>query len=587
MANYYSGRRHAAVMRNSARRNKILIFIFGFWIIALFFRLVRIQVVDHDFLATRARRNTSYVFEVAPRRGEIIGRRGWKLAQTMDSKSLLAYPARISNPSQTAKALSSILGQDVRDIENKLSRHDRFLIFLKRALTPRERKSVESLRDSGLEFSDDLTRVYPGASLATHVVGDVDIDLRGITGLESTFDGNLRGKPARSIIELDATGRAYDDYWEESPANDSELTTTIDEVLQMKLEILLESACKELRAATASAIVLAPDSGEVLALANAPSFDPNSRPRAGFDSRVDRAVEVIYEPGSVLSFVTCAAGLEERVIALRPVANGSDKGLRIGLERPRLSPADRDSFRTIRKKYSLFDRLTGWAIASGLIMGKDRVAEYVDRFGLTRRTGIELPAEASGRLLPLRLWDERTHVAIAVGHNISTSAVELVSAVAAIANKGESVQPHLVTRMVGVGGSVIDRPTPIRRQIVTTETSTIVTRILEQEFEKWRGLIGEPSLLGVPVACAIGSSSKLDEATRRYSKTRYMTSALGFLPDNKGGRAIIVVFDQTAGTRAAEKIAARTFCRIAKATLGGYDLPVASESPSPPSPEGN
>lgn len=544
--------------KTSDKRLSVIQVVIIVWMMAIGAKLVWLQVRQHDWLVARATRQQQAAINLSPMRGVIYDRNGDELARSVAVKSLYASPADITDAGGMADTLSDLLGIDRDDLYKRLT-SSRAAVAVKRKLDDKEVAKVEKLGLPGLRFIDEMKRFYVSGASAAHLLGFVDIDERGVGGIELSYDKTIRGQPGRLLLDVDALNKSYD-HSVEDPAPGANVSLTIDLVIQHHVEKALAEAVRSTRARGGQIVVIRPATGEILALANCPTFDPNKVSRSTEIQRRNRAVEVAFEPGSIFKLVTYAAALEERLI--RPNTKIDCGGGQIRI-------ADRiihdHPYGLLTAAQALAKSSNVAAIKIGMQLGNERLASYIERFGFGRRTGIELPAESRGLLLPASEWGPTTIGSIPMGHEIGVTAVQAAAAYACIANGGEWVKPHLVNRVTSSSGDVLEEHQPERRQVVSEATAATLKAMLEGVVVHGTGKAARMG--GYSAAGKTGTAQKVDQATGRYSQTRYVASFAGFAPVENPEVACVVSLDEPVGAHLGGAVAAPVFARVVNDAL--------------------
>lgn len=546
------------------------------WAMIIGARLAWLQIGDHDQLLERAESQQQFALELSPTRGVIYDRNGHEMARSVEVPSLYASPAEVADPKNVASKLAALLGLDGEALLKRLQ-SSQILVAVKRKLTDREVEAVESLKLPGLRFINEMKRFYLSGRTASHVLGFVDIDERGLGGIELSYDKILRGRGGRLLINVDALKHPYDHTIEEQVLG-ANLTLTIDTLIQHDAEQALVEAVRSTGARGGSVVVIRPATGEILALAGTPTFDPNFISDTTHEQRSNKVIEAAYEPGSIFKIVTYAAALEEGLIS---------PSTRIDCGRGEISVAGR----TIRDGHSgSLTALQALAKSSNVAairlaqqLGPVRLARYIEKFGFGQRTGIELPAESCGILRNITDWTAASIGAVPLGHEVGVTALQGAAAFACIANGGVWVKPYVVSRVDGPNGEVLDRHAPGARRVVSRETTDDLKSMLEGVVLNGTGRFAQVS--GYRVAGKTGTAQQVDEATGRYSKTRYVASFAGFAPADNPEIVCLVSIDGARGAHSGRDVAAPVFARIVADALQVLGVPPGrrpkSRMPSP------
>jgi cell division protein FtsI/penicillin-binding protein 2 len=404
-----------------------------------------------------------------------------------------------------------------------------------------------------------MKRFYVSGASAAHVLGFVDIDERGVGGIELSLDKAIRGQGGRLVLDVDALNKPYD-HSVESPVPGANVELTIDLSIQHHVEKVLAQAVRSTRSRGGQIVVLRPATGEILALANYPTFDPNKISGTTETQRLNRAVEIAFEPGSIFKLVPYAAAIEERLIRPNTLIDCGGGQIRI---------ADRvvhdHPYGVLTASKALAKSSNVAAIKIGMQLGNQRLAKYIERFGFGRRTGIELPGESRGLLQPASEWGPTTIGSIPMGHEIGVTAIQAAAAYACIANGGEWVKPHIVTRVTSAAGELLSEHEPERRKVVSEATAATLREMLEGVVVHGTGKAAQLGSYGA--AGKTGTAQKVDEATGRYSQTRYVASFAGFAPVENAEVVCVVSLDEPQGAHLGGAVAAPVFARVVADTL--------------------
>ena len=549
---------------------------FAVWAVGIEARLVYLQVVSYEELTARAEGQQQRSIEANPKRGEILDRDGRILAYSVDGDTIYAVPNQITDAVSTTSGLCVALdcSDEMRaNFESRLSRSSLFE-YVQRQVSPDIAHRVAELNLAGIGFLPENRRYYPNAELAAHVLGYVGIDNQGLSGIESTYDDEIRGRPGKILVQTDARGRAFSRV-ERPPTAGATLELTIDTYLQHIAERELEQAVLEHRADAGVIIVLDPHTGETLAMANWPTFNPNVFADAPSAARRNRAIQDVYEPGSTFKLVTASAALEEGVVTRDERFDVSAGSLRVGRTRVRDMSVHREplTFDEIIIKSSNVG-----ATMVGLRLGPERLSRYIRRFGFGQALARDLPGQGSGIVHPPAALDnDREMASVSIGYAISVTPLQMAAAASAVANSGELVEPRLVRAIIRNG---IRAETPVRtiRRAISSKTASELTRIMERVAEE--GTARSAQVPGYLVAGKSGTSEKLVNGS--YSNTDHIASFVGFVPSRRPALTILVMIDNPRGDRfTGGGVAAPVFRRVAEEALRHLAIP-PTVNPAPP-----
>lgn len=525
------------------------------WSAALLARLAYLQTIKHDELERRAERQQKVSIELSPLRGQIYDRNGNQLAGSIEVKSLYAQPSAIADRGRAADVLSQILKMDRDQIYERLA-SNRPLVAIKRKLSPEERAQIEALAMPGLQLLSEMKRVYVNGQLAAHVLGFVDIDQNGKGGIELSYDDLIRGSNGRLLASVDAFREAY--YHQvEGALPGAALRLTIDSLIQHYAEEALSEAVRENKARGGTIILMRPATGEILALANWPTFDPNRVSESDPESRQNRAIELAFEPGSIMKVVTYGAALEEGLIKPSTIINCTGQ---FRLQDRIIS----DHMGPMTASEALAKSSNVAAIRIARMLGRQRLARYLELFGFGRRTSIELPAESKGIMRDPETWTEASMNAIPIGYEIGATAIQLVAAFACIANNGQWIRPHLVSKIIRPDGQVIAECPQESRRVLSPQAALALKAMLENVVINGTGRLAK--MKNYSAAGKTGTAKKLDPQLGRYSD-RYVASFVGFAPVEDPQVACIVSIDEPKGRYYGGEVAAPVFARVVARAL--------------------
>src|SRR5262245_11934549 len=423
------------------KRVYVLIGVMAFWAIAIVARLFFLQVVHSTDYKKRAERQQQRTLDVSPRRGGIDDRNGSELAISVKVDSLFAVPDEIENLAATAKTISAITRVPKSELLEKLDTQRSF-VWLKRKLNPNQAAAVRRANLPGIYFQKEDMRFYPKRELAAHVLGYVDIDEKGLGGLEYRYNSSVRGDAGSVLVMTDARGRSFNSV-EHPVAPGANLITTIDEKIQYIVEREIAAAVETTRAKGISIIVMDPRSGEILGMGNYPTLNPNEYAKYSSQSWINRSVSHTYEPGSTFKIVTAASAFEE---GLADPSELIDCQMGVITVFGRVIH-DWKRFGLLTVKQILQNSSDVGAIKLGLRVGNERFAEHIDLLGFGKSTNIDLPGEERGLARPVSRWTKSSIGSIAMGQEIGVTPLQIVRMVSAVANGGILYDPYVVKKV--------------------------------------------------------------------------------------------------------------------------------------------
>ena len=523
-------------------------------------RLFSLQVYQYSDLVEAAKRQSSDRVSSVSRRGTIYDRNGRDLAISIGASSIGARPSQVVDPKRAAAALSAALSLPAEKILERLQTEKPF-VWIKRSVSTEEAQAVTRLNLKGIESDTESKRFYPKQQQAAHLLGFVGTEDRGLEGLELQYDDYLAGKRKWLVQQQDARRRPI--FREEAGgAQGSDLHLTIDEVIQYITERELEAAVTKSGALSGSAIVMDPFSGEILALANYPTFDPNAYTEASAFARRNRAVADYYAPGSAFKAIVGAGALEEKLVRPEDRFDGEGGAITVG----GVTIRDHERFGIITFAEILAHSSNVGAIKVGMRLGKSLYYNYISGFGFGNLTKIDLPGETPGLVRRPKEWSALSLASLSIGMEISVSPLQMLVAMSAIANGGILVRPYVAKSIVAADGKVIIENAPMQvRRVISEATSRTLATVLKGVVTEGTGK--EAAVEGFDVAGKTGTSQKLDPATGRYSRHKVVASFVGFVPVEQPRLAIIVTIDDPSTLRWGGSIAAPTFREIARDSL--------------------
>ncbi|HJU91713.1 MAG TPA: penicillin-binding transpeptidase domain-containing protein [Pyrinomonadaceae bacterium] len=537
----------------------------GFWMLLVCFRLVHLQFSQHEGLANRARQQQQNSIETTPQRGELLDRQERQLARSIQTVSLFLDPDGLDEATldRNAQQLAQSLGLKHADLAKEFREahaEKRRFIWIARRLDADHANKIVAMNLPGVHSQLEPKRYYPNGPLAAHILGYVGLDGKGLGGVEQFYNTKIAGEPGRLFLEKDANGKPYESYEIASKPGQT-VVLTIDQSIQYQAEQVLLAAVQRSRAKSGSVIVLDPRSGEILALANAPTFDPNKVANAKAETRSNWALQNIYEPGSTFKIVAFAAALEKNLARIEERIDCQMGAITVSGRVIR----DHTAFGSLTIPEALAKSSNVAAIKLGLRVGDPTMYDYIKRFGFGSRTGIELPGETSGLLRKVERWQASSISSIAIGQEIGVTPVQMVSAFGALANDGVRIAPHLIREVRNAEGAVVYRAQPEQRRVINAETAIALRGMLEGVT--LRGTAKAAQLDGYSAAGKTGTAQKIDPKTRAYSATKHVASFVGFAPVSNPQVVIIVVVDEPAGAYHGGDVAAPVFREVAELIL--------------------
>ena len=543
------------------RYSLLVLMLAGFGIIL--FRLVTLQVLQAAELTARADRQHQKSVTLEGARGTVIDRHGKVLAMNVEVPSIFGVPTSLDNPANAARFLSPVLHIRREEIEKKL-RQEKHFVWLARKIEPEQGHRLEQLSIDGIGMVMEGRRFYPKGPLLAHVLGFVGMDGIGLEGLERRYETQLHGEKRMTILQRDALGRTVfpKGLREQVPAAGHALTLTIDEVIQYIAEKELEQAVDHSRAKSGTIIVLEPQSGAILAMAVSPRFDPNAVAALAADRWRNRALTDTYEPGSTMKVVVAAAALEERVMMPGSMLFGENG--RMTVANTTIHDHEKLGWMTFAEMIQKSSNIG--AAKTGMLLGESRLYRYLQAFGFGQRTDVDLPGEVAGLLKSPREWGRRSLASISMGQEVGVTPLQMVSAVAAIANDGVLMKPYVVSGMRDQKGQLVKETFPhVKRRVVSPVTARTLTTILEGVVTSGTGT--KAAIPGFRVAGKTGTAQKVDPRTGAYSSALSVGSFVGFVPADSPRLAMIVVIDEPQGEAWGGVVAAPVFRRVGEQVL--------------------
>ncbi len=547
-----------------------LLFVFFFFIAALsclFLRLAFLQIFTSDKYLAIARNQSRAVIEMQPTRGRILDRQGRELALDVRLDSLYAVSRQVQNKEKVADSLSRLLGTDRSQILERINR-DKLFVWIGRKLSVAKAAAVRKLKVSGLDFVKESLRVYPKGETACHLIGFTDIDNNGLEGVEFHYNSFLKGVPGWRLAQKDAKQRELVSKEIEmvSPVDGYNIHLTIDEVIQALTEKELAETCKKYHARGGSILVMDPKTGDILAMANYPLFDLNNSKKSMAESRRNRAITDIFEPGSVFKVITLAGILEEKVFGLDEKFNCEGGSWAVaGKVLHDHKGHGLMSYREIIEKSSNIGTVKG-----AMRLGAARLYKTMRAFGFGDKTGVALAGEVNGIVPAPKTWSRSSIINIPIGQGVAVTPIQLAAAVGAIANDGLLMKPRIISRIDDQEGKVIRSfETEPVRQAVSKASSLQVRSVLEGVVS--RGTGKKAAVPGFKAAGKTGTAQKiLPDGT--YSHNDFIASFVGFVPYDEPKVVVMVTIDEPRPVYYGGEVAAPAFSRVAAGVLAYWRI---------------
>ena len=545
---------------------------FGLLFFSVIVRAFYLQIIQHEDMIKRADKQHQRIVPLTPARGAIMDRNGTPLAVSVEMDSCYAEPRHIQDIDGTAAVLAPFLGTSKSEMVKKLTTSKHF-VWLERKLTPETAVRIKNMKLRGIGFVKENKRFYPNIEIAAHVLGFTGREPNGLEGIELKYDATILGNTGYLITERDNLGRdiAVKNTVIKNTSPGKNVILTLDKNIQYITEKELAKAVTESGAKNGMALVMESNSGRILAMANFPSYNPNSDSKYSQAELRNRIVADSFEPGSTFKVFLIAAALEEKIIKPADIFNCENGSYKI---------ADR----TIHDTHS-YGRLSVTDIHKyssnigaakiGFKLGDERLFRYLKNFGFGERTGIDLPGESPGNLRDNRRWYGVDLANISFGQGVSASAIQLAAAISAVANGGNLMKPYIVERILDDSGQEVQKFDPQTVQRVLSEnTAHQVTKMMESVTSNG-GTGTNAAVEGFRVAGKTGTAQKVDSVTRRYGAKR-TASFIGFIPADKPKLTILVVVDEPKTSQYGGVVAAPAFRAIAQSSL--VYLKVASQA---------
>src|SRR5256885_6160360 len=533
------------------------------WMGAIGARLVQLQIHQHDDLASRARNQQLSSIDTAPTRGQVLDRQGRELARSLDTESFYSDPGEVKDVDETARKIAATTGVDRAELVkrfNDAKDTNKKFIWIVRRLEMERASKLDALELDGVYSRKEPKRYYPNDTLAAHVLGFVSTDEIGLGGVEQSYNEKIRGEAGKVYLEVDRDRRAFESY-EVQPHPGQTVVLTIDQTIQYRTEQALSAAVDRAHAKSGAAIVMDPRTGEILALANAPTFDPNQPAANSAAARTNGALHNIYEPGSTFKIVAYSAAIEKGLV--KP----DDK---IDCQMGQITVAGRlihdgHPYGVLTVADALAKSSNVGAIKLGLKVGNDSMYDFMKRLGFGSRTGIDLAGESPGLIRPVARWKPSSIGSIAIGQEVGVTPLQMAAAYSALANGGTWIKPHVVRELRTPDGAVVYQAKAETRRALNPTTTAAMRGMFEGVT--LHGTARKAQLEGYTAAGKTGTAQKVDPKTHTYSATKFIGSFVGVAPVSNPAVVIIVAIDEPQGAYHGGDVAAPVFREIAEQIL--------------------
>ena len=540
-------------------RRRVLIVLLGVGLVIaiLCCRLGYLQLYKSNWLTENATDQRIRYIPVEPRRGIIYDRNGKELAVSNSIESVYAIPTEIKDVKNTAASLAAILSFDENKLEGKLKKRQAFT-WVARKISKEQAEAIRKLDIKGIGLTEEGDRYYPNEKIASHVIGFTGLDSQGLDGVELTFDKYLKGEKGRIIIEYDGGGREipYAEHRYIAPTTGNSIYLTIDIVIQKIIERELDKLMQETGAKTATIIAMEPSTGEILALANRPNYNPNNF--GDYDPKNWRniAISNAFEPGSTFKILTTTAALGEKIVTER---DGFFDSGSINVQGRTIHCWKHGGHGSQTFKEVVENSCNTGFVTVGLKLGVDSFYHYLDDFGLGKLTDVDLPGESKGILIKKSKVQPINLATMAMGQSIAVTPIQLITAVSASINGGKYLKPQIVKLVKDVNGNAIEtNSTQVLRQVVSEDVSERVRTILESVVANGTGK--SAYIEGLRIGGKTGTAQKVGQGG--YMEGKYIASFIGFVPANNPKIVIMIAIDEPEGLYYGGQIAAPVFKNI-------------------------
>jgi cell division protein FtsI (penicillin-binding protein 3) len=555
-------------------RLKIISFFLFLFGTALVARLAFLQIIQHDTLVAQSEKQYLSTVKTHFGRGVIYDRNSNELARNVEVESVFVNPSEILDKNSTARVLATTLKLNQDQILKKISSKKHF-VWVKRKSPLDEVTRLKKANLPGVGYLTEQKRFYPKRELAANVMGFVGMDNQGLAGIEHAYQSKLKGTTFRQVMERDARGRNIQSFQglQNSSPSSYDLVLTLDEVIQFTTEYHLKKQVEHFKADSGMAVVMNPHTGEIYAMANVPQFNPNHY--GAFPSQVWRnnIIAGSYEPGSIFKPIAAAAALDQGLARPQDIFFCENGNMKIGSVQ--IGEASDHKFGWLSMRDIIAKSSNIGAIKIAQQVGKKSFYEYIRKFGFGEKSGLPLPGESAGQLKKQKNWSDLSLASISFGHEIGVTPIQMVSALAAIANGGNLMEPRITRALIKDGQEIESFKPKVIRRVISEKTSHQLIEILKSAVKTGTGK--KADLEGFDVAGKTGTAQKYNMETHSYSKTEFISSFIGFAPADSPRLVILVMIDNPKGLHWGSVVAAPVFREIAKKALRYLNVPSSKE----------
>lgn len=545
--------------KKSDFRLKVIYFSFAFIFLVISFKIISLQVFKRDFFKNLARRQHYRLLELNGRRGTIFDRQMRVLASGLNCYSIFADPAQVNDKAETAKSLALRLKLSRKKLAAKLNKNNRF-VWVKRKVSWQEKEKIKALDLSGVHFVREEKRFYPQGDLSSSVIGIVDIDNKGLEGLEIYYNSYLSGKDGWVRVPQDSSSREIILSSQViTPQAGADIMLTLDAQIQYWAETYLAQTAKEFKAKKGAVVVLDASNGEILALTNYPSFNPNDFKRPLPEDMRNGAVCDIFEPGSVFKAITLLAAIDKNTFSDTDTIFCENGKLKI----PGSVLHDWKSYGELTFR-EVFMKSSNIGVAKIVqVLGSENLQSYIKKLGFGEVSGIDFPGEAKGLVKPVKKWSRTSPYTIPIGQEIGVNLLQLARAFAVIANDGYLIRPHLLKRICSQGfckDTLLEK-----KRVLSSATTQRAKSILIDVVSKGTGK--RAAIEGRAIGGKTGTAQKYDPKIKKYSPYKYRATFVGFVADSQRPLVIAVSLDEPRKSHFGGVVAAPLFKKIAQEVI--------------------